>query len=213
MAPESNFLLTTAAVIGVVHTILGPDHYVPFVAMARARSWSNRKALLITLLSGLGHVSSSVVIGLIGLAFGVHILKLEALESVRGNLAGWLLLGFGILYMMWGIRQAVNRGAHQHSHEADTKLTPWILFTIFVFGPCEPLIPVLMYPAMTANAALLTGVLVVFTCATIGTMMILVYGFLRGLSLVPGQAMQRYRHALAGFAVAACGCAITILGL
>ena len=213
MTAESNVLLTTAAVIGVVHTVLGPDHYVPFVAMAKARSWTTRKALLITLISGLGHVSSSVVLGLFGLTFGVHVLKLEALEAVRGDLAGWLLLGFGLVYMTWGIRHALHKRVHRHSHAEDTNLTPWLLFTIFVFGPCEPLIPVLMYPAITANAVLLLGVLIIFSCATIGTMLILVYGFLRGLSLVPGHEMQTYRHALAGATVAACGCAITLLGL
>jgi hypothetical protein len=38
---------------------------------------------------------------------------------------------------------------HAHVHEAERtrSLTPWVLFTIFVFGPCEPLIPILMYPA------------------------------------------------------------------
>ena len=30
-------LLATAVVIGTVHTALGPDHYLPFVAMATAR--------------------------------------------------------------------------------------------------------------------------------------------------------------------------------
>ncbi|HOD34406.1 MAG TPA: hypothetical protein PLR20_01590 [Syntrophales bacterium] len=32
--------------------------------------------------------------------------------------------------------------------------TPWVLFTIFVLGPSEPLIPVLMFPA-ARNASLL----------------------------------------------------------
>ena len=31
------------------------------------------------------------------------------------------------------------------------KTTPWVLFLIFVFGPCEPLIPLVMYPAAKHN--------------------------------------------------------------
>lgn len=43
---------------------------------------------------------------------------------------------------------------HEHSHahtEGRRNLTPRILFTIFVFGPCEPLTPILMYPAAKSS--------------------------------------------------------------
>ena len=43
MNQESTLLLWTAASIGFVHTLLGPDHYLPFVAMSRAGGWSARK--------------------------------------------------------------------------------------------------------------------------------------------------------------------------
>jgi len=33
-------LCATAAGVGVIHTLLGPDHYLPFAAMARAGDWS-----------------------------------------------------------------------------------------------------------------------------------------------------------------------------
>ena len=40
MSPETTVLALTAAAIAFVHTLLGPDHYLPFVAMAKARGWS-----------------------------------------------------------------------------------------------------------------------------------------------------------------------------
>lgn len=33
-------LLLTALTTGVVHTLLGPDHTVPLIALARDRNWS-----------------------------------------------------------------------------------------------------------------------------------------------------------------------------
>ena len=83
-----------AASIAFVHTLLGPDHYLPFVAMSRTGGWSLRKTILITLACGVGHVLSSVVLGFVGIAFGMAVLKLERFEQVRGDLAGWLLLAF-----------------------------------------------------------------------------------------------------------------------
>ncbi|GAJ16419.1 unnamed protein product, partial [marine sediment metagenome] len=37
--------------------------------------------------------------------------------------------------------------SHVHNDKSASSITPWALFAIFVFGPCEPLIPILMYPA------------------------------------------------------------------
>ena len=55
-------LSVTAITLGFVHTILGPDHYLPFIVLSEARKWSLRKTMLITFLCGLGHVLSSVVL-------------------------------------------------------------------------------------------------------------------------------------------------------
>ncbi|MCM2324307.1 MAG: hypothetical protein NDJ90_13705, partial [Oligoflexia bacterium] len=56
-------LSLTALFLGFFHTILGPDHYLPFVMMSRAERWSRAKTFRITLLAGLGHVASSLTIG------------------------------------------------------------------------------------------------------------------------------------------------------
>ena len=86
-------LTATAAFLGFLHTLTGPDHYLPFVAMARAGRWSLRKTLLVTLTCGLGHVLGSVVLGMLGVALGLAVTGLEWLEGMRGSLAGWMLLG------------------------------------------------------------------------------------------------------------------------
>ena len=169
---EIILLSWTAASIGLIHTALGPDHYLPFIMMAKVRGWSMAKTTWITILCGGGHVLSSIVLGLLGVYLGAEVMKLEALEAYRGTLAAWLLIGFGFAYFIWGMHRAIknkkhshihthedgsvhehpHRHASRHAHVHDQKssakdLTPWILFTVFVLGPCEPLIPLLMYPA------------------------------------------------------------------
>ena len=228
---EITVLATTAATIGIVHTVLGPDHYLPFVAMARARGWSSGKTAAITAVCGVGHVLGSVVLGFIGIALGIAVGRLEGFEAVRGDLAAWMLTGFGLAYTVWGIRRAVrNRPhthshlhsdgtthSHQHTHASDhfhphegskTSITPWVLFTIFLFGPCEPLIPILMYPAAAHTAGTVALVALIFGCATIGTMLIIVMTLNAGAKSLPTASFERWGHALAGFAVFACGVAI-----
>jgi nickel/cobalt exporter len=113
---ELLLLCGTAASLGFVHTLIGPDHYVPFVAMSRVGRWSLRKTLVITVLCGVGHVLSSVLIGLAGLALGVAVFQLERIEGWRGDLAGWLLVAFGLAYLFWGLKRAWRHQPHSHFH-------------------------------------------------------------------------------------------------
>jgi len=229
---ELTALTITAAWIGLIHTLVGPDHYLPFVAMSKARDWSTARTFWVTLLCGVGHVGSSIVLGSIGIALGMVLTDLTGTESLRGEIAGWLLLSFGLLYMVWGVRRAIlNRphththlhGAegehahehahtHEHAHVHDARdrrrLTPWVLFTIFIFGPCEPLIPLLMYPAASQTAWAVAIVASVFALTTIGTMLAVVMLAVGGLRFVRLRGLERYSHALAGATVFLCGLAI-----
>ena len=67
---ELALLLGTAVTIGFVHTVLGPDHYLPFIVMAKSGRWSAAKTAVVTALCGVGHIASSVALGLIGIALG-----------------------------------------------------------------------------------------------------------------------------------------------
>jgi nickel/cobalt transporter (NicO) family protein len=235
MSSELSILLIAAASIGFFHTLFGPDHYLPFIVMSKSGEWSMRKTTLITFICGLGHVLSSVIFGIIGIVFGVAITKLEALESFRGNLAAWALIAFGLVYFTWGLRQAYrnrphhhfhshqdgikhehlhgHQDEHVHAHPEKASVTPWILFTIFIFGPCEPLIPLLMYPAAKVNLWSLVFVTTTFGVVTIATMMTIVLISAYGINFLPLSRLSRYTHALAGFTIFLSGIAIQFLGL
>jgi sulfite exporter TauE/SafE len=236
MTPETAALMLTAGSIGLFHTLMGPDHYLPFIAMSKSGGWRLSKTVLVTALCGLGHVLGSVVLGLVGVAAGVAVFKLEFVESIRGNIAAWMMMAFGLAYFAWGLRRLWRKKEHTHvhSHESTTHThthshleehthvhseaskktyTPWILFLIFVFGPCEPLIPILMYPAADQNFVALTAVTSVFALTTLGTMLAVVIAGHYGLSFVPWQKLARYTPAVAGLTIFACGGVITFLGL
>ncbi len=236
MSSEIVLLCGTAASLGFIHTALGPDHYLPFIMMARARHWSLPKTAWVTFLCGLGHVLSSVVLGLLGIFIGIQVLKLEAFEAFRGSIAAWLLIGFGFAYFVWGVHRAIRNKPHrhvhahgddqehvhehthtdEHTHVHDAKkanITPWILFTIFVFGPCEPLIPLLMYPAAESSVWGVFLVAAVFSAATIGTMMTIVLMAAWGVSFAKLGRLERYTHAIAGATICLSGVAIVFLGL
>jgi len=75
--------MLTAASIGFFHTLLGPDHYLPFVMMSWARKWSAAKTLLITFVCAVGHIASSVVLGFVGVGFGTAVTTTTMLAAVH----------------------------------------------------------------------------------------------------------------------------------
>lgn len=179
---------------------------------------------------------SSIVIGAAGILLGAQLATLVEIEGLRGNLAGWALLAFGLMYFAWGLKKAGRSHTHSHihvhedvahDHEHDhhtdhahvheggarNTLTPWAMFIIFVFGPCEALIPLFMYPAAQQSVGLVVSVAVVFGVVTLLTMLACVTLTTIGLEKLKLPSTGRYVHAVAGASVAACGAAISFVGL
>lgn len=237
MSGELLVLAGTAATLGLVHTVLGPDHYLPFIVISRARRWPLSKTLFISFICGLGHVLSSVALGFVGIALGIAVTRLESLESFRGGLAAWFLIGFGFAYFIWGMRRAIKKKPHRHLHiHADgqehdhlhahqaihshihdqkgrTNITPWILFIIFVFGPCEPLIPLVIYPGIKHNVGGVVLVTLAFGLTTILTMLSIIAASSWGVNLLRLGLLERYVHALAGAMIFISGLSVQFLGL
>ncbi len=132
------------------------------------------------------------------------------------------MISFGFIYMIWGIKKAYINKPHSHIHvsvegtysthnhdhhgehvhkEEKKSLTPWILFVVFILGPCEPLIPLLMFPAAQHRIIGLTTVTAVFGIATISTMVSVVVISLWGINMLPLGKLEKFSHALAGFAI------------
>ncbi len=257
--------MLAAAWIGAAHTLAGPDHYLPFIALARAGAWSLRRTLAVALLCGVAHVASSILLACAGLwlfrslggSLEVLIERLLGIEGARGDVAAWLLLGLGLVYTIFGLRAAYrNRPhahwhthadgtihVHDHTHNADHAhvharrlspdqniepttpalasephaqdcastagglWTPWMLFLVFVFGPCEPLIP-LMLPAWQIAPWLGLGVAAAFSLSTLMTMLCTVAIGYYGLRTITFGGWSRYNHAIAGGTVTLCAVAM-----
>jgi nickel/cobalt exporter len=233
MNTDLGILTLSAASLGFIHTVLGPDHYLPFIVMSRARNWSAFKTGWITVLCGIGHVGSSILLGFIGLSVGLGLARMEGIESFRGEIAAWLFLLFGAGYTIWGIYRLYRKKQHQHihshgngslhlhehthlnehDHEHSKNITPWLLFTIFVFGPCEILIPVVMYPASSGNTWGIIQVVLVFSVVTVLTMLTIVLLASYGLQLVRLGKLERFTHVIAGITILLSGLGILLLGM
>jgi sulfite exporter TauE/SafE len=180
-------------------------------------------------------VGGSVIIGIIGIGLGISLTKLEIIESQRGNLVSWMLIAFGLIYSLYGVNKYLKKGSHFHlphflvpkkvrnmahfseketddNAESMTKITPWILFLIFIFGPCEVLIPLLIFPAAQFNTLGIVAVSLVFGSTTILTMLLAVYLGQKGTAFVKFKNGEKYFHIIAGIVILISGIGIQFLG-
>ena len=216
-----SILLGLAVTDAVLHTLAGPDHYLPFVMIARSRGYGTLRALFWTFVCGIGHVGSALLIALL-FVYASHWLNasdMEWLNENRGDLAAWALIGFGAAYFIYALRRNWLARHHEHDHghallhsHPRHNVTPWVIFIIFVLGPCEALLP-LLAPAATLGVGAVVLVTIAFSFCTIATMMLAVALGLKGLSLLRFNWLETHSGEVAGATIMLCGIAIAFLGL
>lgn len=206
-------LLASTFSIAFLHA-LAPDHWMPFAVIAKSQKWSRLKLLAVTFLAGIGHVGSTILIGIIGILLGFSLSKLSAAESHRGEIALWLLIGFGIAYTIWGLKKARDyKHEHMDSERLKSKtVTLWTFFAIFILGPCEPLIP-LIFLATDYGWKAIFLITLVFSVVTILMMQVQSLLAYFGIQLIKHDIAERYSHALAGMIIVLTGAFVMLCGI
>ena len=210
-------LALSALGIGAFHAFIGPDHYLPFVAMAQTRKWSRTRTFWVVSICGVGHVLSSILLGFVFIAVGYALDHFQFWEGRRGDLAAWLLFLSGIGYTIWAMFRLARKKKHGHTHFPNEKsdkntMTFWILFTVFLFGPCEPL-AALLYTASEQSTSSMILIALLFALSTICVMIIMTFLLLRGFKYLQAHKFEKYQHIIAGITLALCGAGILFLGL
>ena len=204
-----------AVTLGSLHTI-APDHWVPFAAISRAQGWSRGRTMRVTALCGFGHVTVSVLLGILALVFGFEMLRVigQRMEA----LAGILLITFGLVYGVLGVRRAVGERFHGHHHHhydhvhEPSTMTPWALFLLFSADPCVAVIPIL-FAAAPLGWVRTTFIVSAYELATIATMVVLVVPARAAAHHIHGDWLTRYGDAAAGAVIAAVGVFVAVLGI
>jgi putative Mn2+ efflux pump MntP len=213
-------LMFAAASVGSLHS-LAPDHWVPFAALSRARGWSAAHTARLTIFCGLGHVTVSAILGLAGLFVGLQ--AVHALGTRLEVNAIYLLIGFGVLYTIWGVRRSFARDplqvmhphGHRHPHgenDHDHGLTEWSLFLLFSADPCVAVIPMIMAASVGGWMAV-AAVVITYEIATIVTMAALVVAARAGANSVRFAWFDRYGDAAAGALIVTVGTVLSIFGV
>jgi ABC-type nickel/cobalt efflux system permease component RcnA len=105
-------LMVATFTLAATHTV-SPDHWFPFVMVGRANKWKVSWVLGLALLAGIGHVGTSVFIGLVGVFAEKGVSKNIAL--FLENATPMLLIVFGFGYAAYALyKQQVGSLGHSH---------------------------------------------------------------------------------------------------
>ena len=198
-------IMAGTLLIAALHAVM-PTHWLSFVLVARAQRWTRGRMLRVVLFSGLGHVMTTALVGLLAAALGkTAAAALE--EHIDTPLPAMILLAFGLYYLVLGWRRSGHRHC-QHDHSQDPiradRMAVGALFLEMTLSPCETLIPLFF-----AAGAMPWTELLVMALATSGITLLLMallatLGF-SGYSKVAFPWLERNERLAVGALLAALG--------
>ena len=125
-------LITGSLVLSVLHALI-PNHWLPVLAISKKENWTLSQTTAVTLISGLAHALSTVIIGVIIGSAGVKLSS--SVESFTLYIAPGVLIGIGLFYIYQH-----HRHKHFHLHaEPIAKAKSKVIITLAIamfFSPC-----------------------------------------------------------------------------
>jgi hypothetical protein len=151
---------------------------------------------------------------------------LTAIHMIGGKLesfANVLLMTFGTIYLIWGLRRSFRRDplavihphTHQHSHGHHITTTASPSGRSSSSSPADPCVAVIPMILAAAGAGWLAvaAVIVAYELATIVTMVGLVTAAHSGIRALRAPWLDRYGDAAAGALIVCVGAAMAVLGI
>jgi len=210
-----------AAVVGILH-MSAPDHWLTLCVLARNKRWAPKKLFGVSLMTAIGHVALSVVMGLVVVVVGLVFSHLISYYLDTG--IGLVMVGAGLVV---GIIPLVRKSAphqhhhdneHEHDHDYDEekkfgKLTSKIgYFAILgaALSPDPSIIPIYL-SAISAGFYFALELSVVFAVASIATLLLLVQLGTVGLAKTIAKIPEKYNDSMVGFVIMAIGIYVLVV--
>ena len=102
-------LVVGSLVLSLLHAII-PNHWLPILAIGKKENWSLREILNVTVVSGLSHVTSTLLIGWSLAFFGWELS--QKYKSITPIIAPAVLVFIGLVFIY-------RHHRHKHFHVAD----------------------------------------------------------------------------------------------
>lgn len=193
-------LLVGSLLLSLFHALI-PSHWLPVLAIGRQEGWSTRQTLWITFVTGLAHVLSTVLVGLLLAALGGVLA--DRMEVFTHWMAPVLLTVLGIFYLYQHYRHH-----HFHLHRQSTR---WgvvgTLAAAMFLSPCLE-IEGYFLAAGQYGWGFVGLMAVLYAVVTISGMLVWVYLALHGLKRLDWHAWEHNAGLITGITLILSGAAL-----
>jgi putative Mn2+ efflux pump MntP len=169
-------LLTGSLVLSILHGII-PNHWLPVLAIGRKEQWTLAETSRVTMIAGLSHAASTVLIGVLLAFIGASLSS--AIEHFTTYIAPGMLIALGSFYIYQHSR---HHHFHMHGHPEQVSKNKLIvsLASAMFFSPC---FEIEAYFLVAGTMGWWTVVLLaaLYTVVTVGGMVLWVRFAFRGL--------------------------------
>jgi hypothetical protein len=190
-------VLLGSLALSLVHAAI-PNHWVPLVVIARAEGWSRARALQVTAIAGAAHTASTIGIGILVGAVGLTLAR--QWEVLMGFAAPAILVGFGIIYLLLGLRERAHPHAHVSEETIRRRSTGGIVASLALamfFSPCLEIEAYYLTAALQGWLAI-GAVSTVYLVVTVAGMMALVAAGLAGVGRLRFHALEHHERVITG---------------
>jgi len=185
--------------LSLIHALI-PHHWIPIIAISKTEKWTNKEAILATLVTGLSHMISTILIGIIVGFVGIKLA--ESYSAITSIVAPTILLVIGIVYLVLDLRSA-----HHHHVEIEDvmalknkKSKAAILTSLSVAMFLTPCVEIEAYYFQAATFGW-TGIFIVsavYLIMTLAFMSALVYLGLKGVNKLNLTYLEKHAKRITG---------------
>ena len=186
--------------LSLIHALI-PHHWIPIIAISKTEHWTTRESIFATFVTGLSHMVSTIVIGIIVGFVGIKLS--ESYSSITSIVAPTILLVIGTIYLILDLRST-----HHHKHHFDVndeaiinkKSKTAILTSLSIAMFLTPCIEIEAYYFQAANFGW-AGIFVVsavYLVMTLLFMFALVYLGLKGVNKLNLSFLEHHAKRITG---------------
>jgi nickel/cobalt transporter (NicO) family protein len=194
-------------ILSTIHALI-PNHWLPLVAVGKTEKWTQNQTLWATIITGVAHTLSTIVIGIV---VGLIGYKLSASYSVISEaIAPSILIGLGIIYVIFDFR---HYNHHHHVKPLETgfgqKKSRWVaiitsLSIAMFLTPCIE-IEAYYFQAGTIGWIGIFIVSAVYLITTVVIMLTIVYLGMKGASTFKSDFLEHHEKGITGGVLIALG--------
>ncbi len=208
-------LLFAAASVGILH-MSAPDHWVTLVALGRASGWTRSRLMGVGVMTAVGHVALSVLLG-----FGIVALGFEFSQQLSVYVTyatGAIMVGGGLWYGLRSLRLSDDEDTEGETAKRITvgeerfgRRLRYFAVLGAALSPDLSILPIFLL-AVPFGLGFAFYTAAVFGLASISALLLLLLLGTAGLARAFERIPLKYSDALVGFVIALVGVYILVAG-